>query len=124
MRIAAAESTVVDHSNKHEELERVIQEQARRIESLSAQKTSLETNVRSLQSETERLSKDNGILRKAVTIQEERRVAAEQEARQFQEQTAERVQALEQVIRTLRYHLQVANVGHNDFMQPRPPDVF
>jgi hypothetical protein len=126
VRIAAASSEVpaIDPA-KHEELERVVHEQARHIASLQADKAGLEKTVSSLQSDMERINKDNGILRKAVTIQEERRVAAEREAQQFQEQTHERIQGLEQLIRTLRYHLQAAHatVG-NDFMHPRPPDVY
>jgi hypothetical protein len=101
-------------------LERRVQEQA-----LAALTADHARTVAALQSDRDRLTKDNAILRKAVTLQEERRVAAEHAAQQWQEETRERIEGLEQVIRTLRYHLQAAHatVG-NDFMQPRPPDVY
>lgn len=124
VRMAAAAEVPPPDPAPHDELERLVQEQARQLESLQADKATLEKTVAAQQSDIERLTRDNGILRKAVTIQEERRVAAEHEAQQFRAQTQERVQGLEQVIRTLRYHLQAATAVGNDFMQPRPPDVY
>lgn len=111
---------------KHEELERVIQEQASLIESLQADKVGIEKSFASLKSDHERITKDNGILRKAVTIQEERRVHLEQEVKATKVQSDERIRSLEQVILTLRYHLQTSqsNVVANDFMHQRPPDVY
>jgi GAF domain-containing protein len=112
---------------KQEELERVIQEQASLIESLQADKVGIEKSFASLKSDHERITKDNGILRKAVTIQEERRLHLEQEVKANKLQSEERIRGLEQVILTLRYHLQASqsNVVANDFMhQQRPPDVY
>jgi hypothetical protein len=111
---------------KHEELERVIQEQASLIESLQAEKVGSEKSFTSFQSDHERVMKENGILRKAVAIQEERRVHFEQEVKASKTQSEERIKGLEQMILTLRYHLQMAQsyVGADDFMQQRPPDVY
>ena len=114
---------------KHEELERVIQEQASLIESLQADKIGMEKSLTTLKSDQERMTKDNGILRKAVAIQEDRRLHLEQEMKTIKVQSDERIRGLEQVVLTLRYHLQAAqsNVVANDFMHhqpPRPPDVY
>ena len=111
---------------KHEELERVIQEQASLIESLQADKVGIEKSFASLKSDHERITKDNSILRKAVTIQEERRLHLEQEVKTAKVQSDERIKGLEQMILTLRYHLQASqsNVVANDFMHQRPPDVY
>ena len=111
---------------KHEELECVIQEQASLIESLQAEKVGIEKSFASLKSDHDRITKDNGILRKAVAIQEERRLHLEQEVKATKVLSDERIRGLEQVILTLRYHLQAAqsNVVGNDFMHQRPPDVY
>ena len=111
---------------KHEELERIIQEQASLIESLQADKVGIEKSFASLKSDHERITKDNTILRKAVTIQEERRLHLEQEVKTAKTQSDERIRGLEQIILTLRYHLQASqsNVVANDFMHQRPPDVY
>jgi hypothetical protein len=111
---------------KHEELERVIQEQASLIESLQADKVGIEKSFASLKTDHERITKDNGILRKAVAIQEERRLHLEQEVKTTKVQSDERIRGLEQIVMTLRYHLQASqsNVVANDFMHQRPPDVY
>ena len=111
---------------KHEDLERVIQEQASLIESLQADKVDIEKSLASFKSDHERITKDNGILRKAVAIQEERRLHLEQEVKAAKVQSDERIRGLEQIVLTLRYHLQASqsNVVANDFMQQRPPDVY
>lgn len=111
---------------KHEELERIIQEQASLIESLQGDKMNIEKSLQSIQSDHERILKDNSILRKAVTIQEERRLHLEQEVKVTKQQSDEKIKGLEQIILTLRYHLQASqsNVVTNDFMHQRPPDVY
>lgn len=109
-----------------EELKRVVQEQAALIESLKKDKSGLEDSLNSLQSDHQRIVKENTILRKAVHIQQERQVNAEMEIKAQKEEANQRIQSLEQVILSLRYHLQATNnqsVG-NDFMHQRPRDVF
>ena len=80
---------------KHEDLERVIQEQASLIESLQADKVGIEKSLASFKSDHERITKDNGILRKAVAIQEERRLHLEQEVKAAKVQSDERIRGLE-----------------------------
>jgi hypothetical protein len=111
---------------KHKELERIINEQATLIESLKDDKLKIEKKYTSLKSDHDRSMKDNSILRKAVAIQEERRVHLEQELKTCRVQSEERIKGLEQIVLTLRYHLQsTQNNVTNDFMnQHRPPDVY
>lgn len=106
-------------------MNRVVQEQATLIASLRKDKLGLETSLGALKTDHERLAKENTILRRAVTIQQERQVKTENELKDVQEQATERIRGLEQAILTLQYHLQTQhpNVG-NDFMAPPPPDVF
>lgn len=73
---------------------------------------------------------ENKILKKAVTLQQQRQNQAINEiesARQYKEDAENKIRMMEQVIASLRYHLQAQqpHVG-NDFMglNPRPPDVF
>jgi septal ring factor EnvC (AmiA/AmiB activator) len=120
----AAEATSPEQDSKHVELERVIQEQASLIESLQADKSGIEKSLVSLKSDHERILKENQILRKAVTIQEERRVNSELEAKSFKAHADERIKGLEQIILSLRYHLQAQQSVGNDFMHQRPPDVY
>jgi len=116
----------VDRSNSpaKDELNRVIQEQASLIESLKKDKTGLEDNLKALQTDHQRAVKENGILRKAVNIQQERQTAAETEAKTVKAQADERIRGLEQTILSLRYHLQQQQPVGNDFMGQRPPDVY
>lgn len=111
--------------SSRDELNRVVQEQASLIESLKKDKSGLEDSLQSLQTDHARVVKENGILRKAVAIQQERQTAAETEAKAVKQQADERIQSLEQIILTLRYHLQQQQpVVGNDFMHQRPPDVY
>lgn len=106
------------------ELQRVVDEQATLIESLKQDKSGLEQSLSTLKSDHERTVKENQILRKAVTIQQERHRAAENEVKSVKAEASERIKGLENVISQLRYHLQAQpNIG-NDFMHQRPPDVF
>lgn len=110
--------------DRQQELNEVIHEQTSLIESLKADKTEIEKSLSSLKTDHERVTKENHILRRAVTIQEERRVNSEQEIKSVRAQNDERIRALEQIILSLRYHLQAQHDVGNDFMHPRPPDVF
>ena len=121
-----AAATSRSNSPARDELNRVVQEQASLIESLKKDKSGLEDSLKSLQTDHHRVVKENGILRKAITIQQERQTAAETETAKVQQQADERIKGLEQMILQLRYHLQAhqkTTLG-NDFMHPRPPDVY
>ena len=84
----------------------------------------LEDSLRTLQTDHQRVVKENGILRKAVMIQQERQNTAEVEMKAVKEQAAERIRSLEQIILSLRYHLQQQQRVGNDFMGQTPPDVY
>ena len=86
--------------------------------------------MNNLKSEHDKVLSENKILKRAVTIQQERQNQAASEidaARQFKFDAEDRIKKLEQIILSLRYHLQAqqSNPG-NDFMgfPPRPPDVY
>jgi hypothetical protein len=112
-------------SAAEDELNRVIQEQASLIEALTKDKTGLEKSLASLENERNRAVKENTILRKAVSYQQEREKNLENNAKTIKTNADERIKALENMILTLRYHLQAQNttIG-NDFMSQRPPDVY
>ena len=73
---------------------------------------------------------ENKILKKAVALQQQRQNVANNEleaARNYRVEAENKIKSLEQVINSLRYHLQAQqpHIG-NDFMgmNPRPPDVY
>jgi chromosome segregation ATPase len=108
----------------------VVQEQAQEITSLKQDKNTLESCVNELRAENEKVVNENKILKRAVTIQQERQNQAASEvqaARNYKAEADDRMRKLEHMIMTLRYHLQAqhSNPG-NDFMDftQRPPDVF
>jgi chromosome segregation ATPase len=108
----------------------IVQEQAQEIASLKHDKAALESCVNGLRVENEKVVNENKILKRAVTIQQERQNQAASEveaARTYKAEADDRMKKLEHMIMTLRYHLQTqhSNPG-NDFMDftQRPPDVF
>jgi hypothetical protein len=108
----------------------VVDEQAATIESLKKDKSTLETNLEKLQTDHERVVKENHVLRKAFQIQQERQSHAEQEletAKQYKAGAEEQIKKLDQIILSLRYHLQAQqHASNDDFMglSHRPPDVY
>lgn len=110
------------------ELKRVVDEQAVMIESLKEEKTNLEESVTTLRFDNDKTHKENQLLRKAVQIQQERQKQAEghiKAAEEYRVEAEDKIRKLEQVILSLRYHLQAQQLRPaNDFMGPRPPDVF
>ena len=102
--------------------------QANEIEYLKNAKASLETSLANLKTEHDKTLNENRILKRAVTIQQERQTHASNDlesARQYKVDAEENIRRLEQMVMSLRYHLQAQqpNVG-NDFMSQRPPDVY
>ena len=105
---------------KIQELQQVVQQQAAQIDHLKSENESLHT-------QNQKVENENRILKRAVTIQQDRQhqVNAELEgARTFKEQAEERIRRLEQMNLTLQYQLQAQNSSGNDFMAFRPPDVY
>mmetsp|Transcript_4510 Transcript_4510/g.6618 ORF Transcript_4510/g.6618 Transcript_4510/m.6618 type:complete len:223 (-) Transcript_4510:131-799(-) len=111
-------------------LQRVIEKQNAEIQNLRQEKVSMESTIRNMTENQEKMQHENKILKKAVTVQQQRQTHALTEleaARQYKEQAENKMRMLEQVINSLKYHLQAQqpHVG-NDFigLNPRPPDVF
>lgn len=111
------------------DLNRVVEEQAAVIESLKKEKAEVISSLESLKSDHERTCKENTVLRKAVAIQQERLHQAENHvkaAQEYRSDAEDRIKKLEQVVLSLRYHLQAQQSPlDNDFLNhPRPPDVY
>lgn len=112
------------------ELQRVVDQQAAEIERLKCEKQSMENSFTELKSHHDRISGENRILKKAVTIQQERQNQAMQEidsACKYKTEAEERIRRLEQMNLNLQYHLQQqGSCSGNNFMgfNPHPPDVF
>lgn len=102
----------------------MVEEQAAEIRRLKAERDS----ARGLTAHNEKLEGENKLLKRAVTIQNDRQhqVNAELEgARQYKAQADDRIRRLEQMCLTLQYQLQANSVKTgNDFLNPRPPDVY
>ena len=131
--VAFKRSRIEENADQPEfgqDLRSVVQQQAAEIDGLKRDKASLESTVNALREENEKAVHENRILKRAVTIQQDRQSqsATEVEAAQrYKEDAEERMRKLEQMIITLRYHLQAQHSNPaNDFMgfQPRPPDVY
>jgi chromosome segregation ATPase len=131
-RYTATKCTITELSQQEkEELQRTITEQASMIDSLKKDKLELEGLVGHLKTDNDRAQKENHLLRKAINIQQDRYKNVERDLKHAQKQQGEAeasVRKLEQIVLSLRYHLQAQQSGNmaNDFMglSPRPPDVF
>lgn len=127
--VASMKRSRHDGASQHqpENLEGVVEAQASEIHSLKNAKASLEASLEGLKGEHEKTANENRILKRAVTIQQERQTHASNElqaARQFKVDAEQNTRRLEQMIISLRYHLQ-AQQSHpgNDFMNMPPPHV-
>jgi len=99
------------------------------IQSLKNEKKDLQNTIVTLRSEHDKVVTENRTLKRAVIIQQERQNQAVSEinaGRQYKAETEERIKKLEQLVLSLRYHLQAQqhNTPSNDFMGFRPPDVY
>jgi len=99
------------------------------IESLKSEKAGLENSLTTLRTEHDKVLNENKTLKRAVIIQQERQNQALSEinaGRQYKAEAEERIKKLEQLVLSLRYHLQAQqhNTPGNDFMGFRPPDVY
>lgn len=121
-----------DALNPQNDFHREVETQAAEIESLRGDKSNLESSMNNLKGEHDRVLNENRILKKAVTIQQERQNHAASEieaARRYKFDADEQIKKLEQIILSLRYHLQTQHTNPgNDFMgfgfPPRNPDVY
>jgi hypothetical protein len=96
---------------------------------LKNEKSDIESSLNNLKTDNEKVVNENRILKRAVTIQQERQNQAVSEitaARQYKFDAEDRIKKLEHIILSLRYHLQAQSNPGNDFMgfPPRPPDVY
>ena len=105
-------------------LQKVVEKQAAELQRLAQSNAELSANH-------EKTLNENKILKRAVTIQQERQNATAQEltaAKQYREGAEEKIQKLEQLIASLRYALhqsQTPALGDwNGFLGNRPPDVY
>jgi len=112
------------------ELQRVVDQQAAEIDRLKSERESVEGACTNLKSQNEKVVGENRILKRAVTIQQERQNQAMNEiqaACKYRNEAEERIRMLEQRNLTLQFHLQQKeSCNGNDFMGfgPRPPDVY
>lgn len=115
-------------SPMNEDLKKLVREQSIQIESLKTEKLDIASSLNMLKVDREKISKENQILRRAVTIQQERYQSIENDlknARKERFEADERIRVLEQMILSLRYHLQAQQThAECDFFNHRPPDVF
>ena len=111
------------------ELQNVVNSHGAEIESLKSDKVGLEESLNKLKTEHDKVVYENKTLKRAVVIQQERQNQALSEinaGRQFKAEADDRIKKLEQLVLSLRYHLQAQqhNTPGNDFMGFRPPDVY
>ena len=119
----------VASSQKIDELQQVVQTQSTEIERLKSEYSSLQASTSQLSSQHAKVEHENKILKRAVTIQQERgnqMISELENARQYKVEAEERIRRLEQMNLTLQYQLQNSSSMGNDYMRfsPRPPDVF
>ena len=123
------------HSNKRFRTEnhQVAQQQQidlqNEVNSLKSEKNGLESSLATLRTEHEKVVNENKTLKRAVIIQQERQNQAVSEinaGRQYKAEAEEKIKKLEQLVLSLRYHLQAQqhNPPANDWMGFRPPDVY
>ena len=109
----------------------MVEGQGAEIQRLKSENDSIQASATQLSTQHAKVEHENKILKRAVTIQQERgnQMNSELEnARQYKIDAEERIRRLEQMNLTLQYQLQ-ANSGPsgNDFMggfHQRPPDVY
>jgi len=111
-------------------LQKIIDKQSTEIQALRDEKSSMEHKINELTSTQEKTLHENRILKKAVTLQQQRQNHASVEleaSRAYKDQAEDKMRKLEQLINTLKYHLQAQqpHIG-KDFMgfNHSPPDVY
>lgn len=97
------------HTSNANDLSRTLEAQASEISNLKNSKSNLETTLSVLKSGNEKVVHENKILKRAVTIQNERQQYAARDldqARQYRTSALNEIKKLEHIILSLRYHLQ------------------
>lgn len=109
----------------------MVNQQSIEIQRLKSEKETIQSTAQQLSTQNAKAEHENKILKRAVTIQQERgnQMNVELEnARQYKVNAEECIRRLEQHNRSLQYQLQANTVGGSDFMgsnfPPRPPDVY
>jgi len=117
-------------SSPEKQMQQTIERQTAQIERLTTEKFNVVKSYNELKTTHDKAINENKILKRAVTIQQERQNQAASEldaAHKYKGEAEDKMKKYEQIIMTLRYHLQAQQPckGH-DFlgMDPRPPDVF
>ncbi len=129
-RIRDSQNEINGAFHKLDELQQLVGRQASEIERIKNEKNAAEASAAELSAQNAKVEHENKILKRAVTIQQERQNQMSSEldaARRFRVEAEDRIRRLEQVNLTLQYQLQAANSSSgNDFMgfSPRPPDVY
>lgn len=112
------------------ELQKIVDQQAAEITRLKSEKENVEKHFTEVKCHYDKISGENRILKKAVTIQQERQNQAAHEigaANRYRVDAEERIRRLEQMNLNLQYRLQSqGSCNDNSFMgfNPRPPDVY
>jgi len=115
--------------NTQIDLQNVVNSQGAEIESLKSDKAAIENSHNTLRTEHDKVVNENRTLKRAVLIQQERQNQAISEitaARQYKVEADDKIKKLEQIVLSLRYHLQAQqnNTPGNDFMGFTPPNVY
>mmetsp|Transcript_10318 Transcript_10318/g.18609 ORF Transcript_10318/g.18609 Transcript_10318/m.18609 type:complete len:236 (-) Transcript_10318:238-945(-) len=114
-------------AQKLQELQKMVEQQAAEIQRLKSEKESVIASATQLSSQHAKAEHENKILKRAVTIQQDRQNQMTAElggASQFKVEAEDRIRRLEQMNLTLQYQLQANSATGNDFMGFRPPDVY
>lgn len=115
--------------NSVNELKAMVEEQGNHIGRLQNEKAEVLAVLSGVRTELEKSSSDNRILKRAVSIQQERQNQALSEleaACRYKVDAENRMRRLEHMNLSLRFQLQARDAGPaHDFMgfNPRPPDV-
>jgi len=123
-------TTTNSSSNEKLLLQQTVARQTADIERLTSEKSNVLSSYVELKTTHDRTVSENKILKRAVTIQQERQNQAATEldvARKYKGDAEDKMRKLEQIILSLRYHLQAQQpCNGNDFMglSQRPPDVY
>jgi len=125
------DSTTKTHpSSAEKHVQQTIDRQTTDIQRLTSENSAVLHSLNELKVTHEKTVSENKILKRAVTIQQERQNQAATElnaAHKYKGDAEEKMRKLEQIILSLRYHLQAQQpCTGNDFMglNQRPPDVF
>lgn len=99
-------------------LQNLAKNQQEEIAKLKSEKTQTETSYEGLKSEHAKVLNENKTLKRAVLIQQERQTQASTElsaAHRYKEEADDKIRKLEQLVLSLRYHLQSEHTTNTPF---------